>query len=95
MIVVRDVVVNGEDFDDAWSDAPNDSGLADPDGTNGFIDWDNYTWDDPNDPDSDPDKPAKNGTDVFVWVGIDRGFTIFDRSGTGDFVGGASNWGGT
>src|SRR3990172_8554554 len=36
MIVVRDVVVNGEDFDDAWSDAPNDSGLADPDGTNGF-----------------------------------------------------------
>jgi len=32
---------------------------------------------------------------LYRWEGTSSGFTIFDRSGTGDFVGGASNWGGT
>src|SRR3972149_6187508 len=32
---------------------------------------------------------------LYRWEGVSSGFTIFDRSGTGDFVGGASNWGGT
>ena len=92
LILISEVRVNGVDYAASWSNSgpnppPNDSGDGGtPVGTNGVIAYNSYGG----------SKPAAMGDAAknFVWVGVDDGFTIFQRGNPPDFVPGAANWSG-
>jgi hypothetical protein len=90
LVLISEVLINGEPYDPSWSNEsddppPSDSG-GNPPSTNQVIPYDTYAG----------PKPAAIGASSanYVWVGDDDAWLVFDRSDTG-FVGGSTNWQGT
>ena len=89
LILIENAVVNGAPHQPSWSNAPNDSGDGgNPVGTAGVIAFNSYGTKD--------GLEAIDGVNDYLWVGIDNGWTIFDKSQNdlGPLDTSAGKWGG-
>lgn len=98
LVLIKDVVINGAAYQASWANSssdppPDDSGDGGtPKGTNQVIARSSYTGAGT----STAGLPSDPENNDFLWVGVDGGFTIFDRSGgAGTFQGGSANWKGS
>jgi len=94
LILIENVVINGAAYQPSWSNnsadpPPNDSGDGgNPVGTNRVIPFNSYT--------GPKNGITADGVNDYLWVGVDNGWTIFDKDegDLGPLDTGPGKWGG-